>query len=168
MHRMFAQQVDSKFLASLRKAELTVQSDHIGEDPSILTPVEKLQKLLRKFSAGFWETPVKRTAVEVIDSLVLVMKRLVQNSSSQALRLEHARYKRPEFHIAMIQLAGHGATKLYLDGLKTIQQKPVSFLVFGVILILLRASILVSTDRLAIPIPGFHLILCSCESSNKR
>lgn len=122
MHRMFAQQVDAKLFASLCEAELTVQGDHIGEYPSILTPVQKLQELLCKFSAGFWEAPVKRTAVEVIDSLVLVMKRLVQDSSAQALCLEHARYKRPEFHIAMIQLAGNGASKLYLNGLKTIQQ----------------------------------------------
>lgn len=118
MHRMFAQKVNPELFACFRETKLTIQGNYIGENPPTLAIVGKFKEFLRQLLARLGERSIKSAAVKVVDSLMLVMESLVQDSPSEALRLKHARNKRLEFNIAVVQLRRNRASQLHLDGLK--------------------------------------------------
>ena len=73
--------------------------------------------------------PMEGAAVKVVDALVLVMECLVQNSTSQALGLEHARDKWLKFDVAMVELPRDRSSQLHLNGLEAKRRKIISITV---------------------------------------
>lgn len=123
MHRVLAQQVDTEFLSSLRKTELTVESENIREDAPTLSVMNKLQEFLRKFHARRIKPTIERRAIKIVDPLMLVVQCSVKNASPKALRREHARDEGSELDITMVKLCWHRSRELYLNGLETDEQR---------------------------------------------
>lgn len=80
VHGVLAQHIDAKFFASLGESELSVQGEHVGEDPPALAIVRKLQKLLGEFTARRLEGPMQGSAIEIVNALVLMMERFMQDT----------------------------------------------------------------------------------------
>lgn len=115
---MFAEQIDAEFFACLSEPKLSVQCQDIGEDASAMPILNKLQELLSQLSTWMSADPMQSAAIEVVDALVLMMKRFMQDAASETLRLKHAGHEWLEFDIAMVQLTRDRASQLDLNSLE--------------------------------------------------
>ncbi len=78
MHGVFAQQVDSKFFPRLSEAHLSIECQHIRENPPAFVVVYEVEKLLCHFETWLLEDTVFRGSVVVVNSCVLVMQCAIQ------------------------------------------------------------------------------------------
>ena len=118
VHAMLGEEIDAKFLPSLGETPLTVQRDNIGENLTSFVIVHQVQKLKRQIGGRRRKATVDGRSVVVVYSGVLMMQGAIENPTSQRPRREHSGDERLKLYVAMIELVGDGALKLYLVGLE--------------------------------------------------
>lgn len=115
---MLAQHVDPELLSGFGEPPLSIEGQDIGKYPSALIVVYEFQELLRKVNGWRIKYTIDRRTIVVIDTMVLVVQRSIEDSTPQTMGSKHARDKRPELDISMVESGWHGPRKLKLNGLE--------------------------------------------------
>lgn len=112
---MFAQQINPKLLARLRKPKHPIQRDNIREDPPSLVIMYHIQELeCHVFARSIRESPISCGRAETVQFLVLMMQSFVKDRTSYTRSFEHASDKGFEIDITVVELGGDWPTELNL------------------------------------------------------